>query len=258
MINYVLFDGPEVRPHLLPLVFTRPMAELRIGIRTITEKWTDWLGVQPTHYTQSYLQEKYPYKKGSDTIYIHGGLCPSERLIRSLEELEPGEALLQGPILLAVRGKHLPLESLIHDNPAFHKQYYWDKVTVVQRLPDLVAYNGEQIAADFERITEGRTSQPITDRFTAYYNESKIFIEEGVELRSAILNAENGPIYLGKDVQVQDGVIIQGPFAALEGAVINLGGKMRKSTTIGPHCKVGGEISMSILMGYSNKGHDGF
>ncbi|PMD95928.1 glucose-1-phosphate thymidylyltransferase, partial [Siphonobacter sp. BAB-5405] len=219
MINYVLFDGPKIRPHLLPLVFTRPMAELRVGIRTITEKWTDWLGVKPTHYTQPYLQGKYPYKKSSDTIYLHGGLCPNERLVRSLEQLKPGEALLQGPILLAVRAKHLALEDLVHDNPNFQKQYYWDKVTVIQRLPDLVVHNGEQINTDFERITAGRTSQPITDRFTAYYNEEQIFIEEGVQIRSAILNAENGPIYLGKDVQIQDGVIIQGPFAALEGAV---------------------------------------
>ncbi|SDL79851.1 GlmU family protein [Siphonobacter aquaeclarae] len=258
MINYVLFDGPRVRPHLLPLVFTRPIAELRVGIRTIAEKWADWLETEPSYLTLPYLQKKYPLKKSPDTIYIHGGLCPNERLVRSLEQLKPGEALMQGNILLAVRGSKLTLDELVPDNPNFQKQYFWDKATVIQRLPDLVVYNGDQIAIDFERITLGRTSQPMEDRFTACYNESQIFLEEGVQLRSAVLNAENGPIYLGKDVHVSEGALIQGPFAALEGSVINLGGKMRRNTTIGPHCKVGGEVSMSIVMGYSNKGHDGF
>ncbi|MFT4033319.1 MAG: putative sugar nucleotidyl transferase [Siphonobacter sp.] len=259
MANYILFDGPKVRPNLLPLVFTRPIAELRVGIRTITEKWIDWLGgMKPSFFTQPYLQTKYPLKETSDNIYIHGGVCPNEPLLRALEKLRVGEALLQGNILIAVRSKPLKLEELVPENTSFQKQYYWGKLAVIHELPDLVVLNGEQITADFERITADRTSQPITDRFTAYYNESQIFLEEGVQIHAAILNAENGPIYLGKGVQIQDGAIIQGPFAALEGAIINLGGKMRKSTTIGPHCKVGGEVSMSIIMGYTNKAHDGF
>jgi UDP-N-acetylglucosamine diphosphorylase/glucosamine-1-phosphate N-acetyltransferase len=265
MPNYVLFDDPTIRTRLLPLTFTRPVSELRVGIRTITEKWTDWLGERPSFLTQPYLQTKFLNRFTDDNLYLNGAVLPTEEIASAVRALKIGEGLVQEGMLLAYRsGERLSGEELmvlvggegVTDLGGRIRQSVPRRV--VLQWPDLFALNGEQIRADFARITAGRTSEPITDRFTAVYNESQIFLEPGVQLRAAVLNAEAGPIYLGRNVQVQEGALIQGPFAALEGSVINLGGKMRRNTTIGPFCKVGGEVSQSVLLGYSNKGHDGF
>lgn len=258
-MNIVLFDGPRVQPRLLPLTFTRPVCGLRVGIRTIQQKWEDWLETSVSAYTPAYLQQKFPLRlHATDNLYIHGGLCPAERLVRLVKQLQPGEAMMQGEVLLAVRTGTASLEELVPENTAFRRLYCWEKLDLIQALPDLVQFNGSQIAADLARIRLRQETFPVNDRFTAVYGEENLFLEEGVSLRACVLNAENGPIFLGKNVQVQEGVLIQGPFAALEGSVLNLGGKMRRGTTIGPHCKVGGEVSMSIIQGYTNKGHDGF
>ena len=258
-MNIVLFDGPRVRPRLLPLTFTRPLCGLRVGIRTIQEKWEDWLEMPVLAYTPAYLHPKFPLRlHPTDNLYIHGGLCPSERLVRLIRQLQPGEAMMQGEVLLAVRSGRVSLEELVPENTAFRRLYCWEKLDLVQSLPDLVAFNGPQLTADWERLRLRHEGFPVTDRFTAVYGEENVFLEEGVSMKACVLNAEDGPIFLGKNVQLQEGMLIQGPFAALEGSIINLGGKMRRGTTIGPHCKVGGEVSMSILQGYTNKGHDGF
>lgn len=259
MPNYVLFDDPTIRTRLLPLTFTRPVSELRVGIRTITEKWVDLLGNRPSFLTQPYLEVKFPRHFSDDTIYLNGAVLPTESLKAATGELKPGEGLGQEGVLLAYRSaERLSVEDLRRVGETKSVRPFASPVSVLGSLPDLFALNGEQIGVDFARITAGRTSEPITDRFTAVYHEHQIFLEPGVQLRAAVLNAEAGPIYLGRNVQVQEGALIQGPFAALEGSVVNLGAKMRRNTSIGPFCKVGGEVSQSIILGYSNKGHDGF
>ena len=129
---------------------------------------------------------------------------------------------------------------------------------MIRHLWDIFVENAEQIRADFSRITAGRTSEPITDPFTRCYAPENVFIEPGATIRAAILNAENGPIYIGRDATISEGSIVIGPFSLGEGSTVNWGGKMRANTTIGPYCKVGGEIGNSVFLGYSNKGHDGF
>jgi UDP-N-acetylglucosamine diphosphorylase/glucosamine-1-phosphate N-acetyltransferase len=260
MPQYVLFDDPSIRTRLLPLTFTRPVSELRVGIRTITEKWADWLAQRPTWLTPAYLQARYPAELTDDNLYLNGAVCPTEALVSAVQALRPGQYLSQAGTLLAYRTPEVLTSEAVPTRAvaAGTEQPFAEPLVVFRALPDLFLANGEQIALDFERITTGRTSEPLTDRFTAAYHEDRIFLEPGVQLRAAVLNAEAGPIYLGRDVLVQEGGLIQGPFAALEGAVINLGGKMRRNTTVGPFCKVGGEVSQSIVMGYSNKAHDGY
>jgi UDP-N-acetylglucosamine diphosphorylase/glucosamine-1-phosphate N-acetyltransferase len=119
--------------------------------------------------------------------------------------------------------------------------------------------NRAEIVADYHLITHGRQSQGISDPYTRVYGIGHVFVEEGADIKASILNASaDGPIYIGKDAVVQEGSMIKGAFALCEGAYVNMGGKMRGDSTIGPHSKVGGEVSNSILFGYSNKGHDGF
>jgi UDP-N-acetylglucosamine diphosphorylase / glucose-1-phosphate thymidylyltransferase / UDP-N-acetylgalactosamine diphosphorylase / glucosamine-1-phosphate N-acetyltransferase / galactosamine-1-phosphate N-acetyltransferase len=250
MLNLILFDDPDIRQHLLPLTFTRPVAELRVGIQKIAEKWADFFQTKPAYLTQEYLQAKYKNHVTSDNYYVNGAVCPTEALVEAIKSLGVGEGLTQNGILLAVRSG----ETLSCENSSAFDQ----PLNIIQKLPDIFLMNGQEIRNDFARITYGRMSQPITDRFTAFYNESQIFIEEGAKIRAACLNAENGPIYIGKDALIQEGALVQGPFALCEGSTLNLGAKIRPNTTIGPNCKVGGEVSNVVFLGNSNKGHDGF
>jgi UDP-N-acetylglucosamine diphosphorylase / glucose-1-phosphate thymidylyltransferase / UDP-N-acetylgalactosamine diphosphorylase / glucosamine-1-phosphate N-acetyltransferase / galactosamine-1-phosphate N-acetyltransferase len=251
-MNYILFDDQNIRPALLPLTFTRPVCEIRIGIQTISEKWNDVLKTKVSFQTQDYLATKYPMNLSDDNIFINGAICPNDDLVKVIETLPLNSILTQGTEVIAYRSKQY--------NPAvdvFEKTIIYEgKLLIIKQLTDIFTHNGEQIKVDFERITKGRTSQPITDIFTAYYNESQIFIEEGVDIKAAVLDATNGCIYIGKDVRIQAGAKIQGPFAIGEHSVINMGGKMRPNTTIGPFCKVGGEISNSVIGEWCNWGAD--
>lgn len=253
-MNYLLFDDPQIRANLLPLTFTRPVSEIRCGIRKITEKWTDYLGTKPSFWTQDYLQTKYPAIITDDTTYLNGAVCPTTDLVNSIRQLEVGQSLMQGGILLASRVRKLDLSDYHHASII----QYVPQLTIISQLSDIFVYNGEQILADFQRITALRTSQPITDKWTAYYNESQIFIEEGADIKNASLNATGGPIYIGRHAQIMEGALIQGPFSILDHSVVSMGGKMRPNTSIGPWCKVGGELGGSVIMGYSNKGHEGY
>ncbi|MEA5256640.1 GlmU family protein [Arcicella aquatica] len=250
-MNFILFDEIQIRQSLLPLTFTRPVSEIRIGIQTISQKWQDFLGSDVSFYTQDYLQAKYPLVLADDNVFINGAVCPTALLTEAILGLAPATALVQGELILAYRSK--AVTDVFDDTVAFEGE-----LRIIRQAIDIYTHNGEQIMSDFQRITKNRTSQPINDRFTAFYNESQIFIEEGVELKAVVLDASNGPIYLGKGVNIQAGALIQGPFAICEDSVINMGAKMRRNTTIGPFSKVGGEISNSVIFGNSNKGHEGF
>ena len=253
-MNYILFDDQNIRPALLPLTFTRPVCEIRIGIQTISEKWNDVLKTRVSFQTQDYLQVKYPMILSDDNVFINGGICPNAELVEVIVNLPVNSILTQGTEVIAYRSKQY--------NPAvnvFEKTIVYDgKLLILKQLTDIFINNGSEIKADFERITEGRKSQPITDRFTAFYNESQIFIEEGADIKAAVLDATNGEIYIGKDAKISPGAMIQGPFAICEHSLVNMGAKIRPNTTIGPFCKVGGEISNSVLFGNANKGHEGF
>ena len=253
-MNYILFDDQNIRPALFPLTFTRPVCEIRIGIQTISEKWNDCLKTKVSFQTQDYLQIKYPMNLAEDNIFINGAIFPNPELVEVIEHLPVNSILTQGTEVIAYRSKQY--------NPAvdvFEKTIVYEgEILILKHLTDIFTHNGAEIKADFERITRGRISQPITDKFTAFYNESQIFIEEGADIKAAVLDATNGCIYVGKDVRIQAGAMIQGPFAICEHSVVNMGAKMRPNTTIGPFCKVGGEISNSVLFGNANKGHEGF
>jgi UDP-N-acetylglucosamine diphosphorylase/glucosamine-1-phosphate N-acetyltransferase len=259
-MHVLLFDDPAIRPHLLPLTFTRPVAALRCGILTLAEKWQRRLGAPTVGYlTQPYLQAKFPAGEvAGPALVINGAVCPDDLLVRQVQALAPGQGLYCDEVLVAA---HLAdagqVAELIQDGLREQVQVA-EPVTVISRPWHLFLRNGVEIRRDFALLTQGRTSQPVGDVHTIVYAPENIFIEEGVKIRAAILNAESGPIYLGRNSEVQEGAIIKGPLALCEGAVVNAGAKLRGDNTVGPHCKVGGEVGNSILLGYSNKGHDGY
>lgn len=256
-MHYILFDHPVIRTALLPLTFTRPVAHIRVGIWTLTEKWQHWLGTSVSHLTEPYLQAKFPQQTGDDNVYINGAICPTYALVMAIGQLAKGQALLLADqTLVAVRTQQRLDKA--PDAAAYATQISSETPTILRQLPDIFLQNGDQIRADFARITSGRTSAPLNDPHTRVYGTENLFIEEGATIRAATLNAEGGPIYIGRNATVSEGTIMIGPFALCDHATVNWGGKMRNNTTIGPHCKVGGEVGNSVFFGYSNKGHDGF
>ena len=251
-MNLILFDDPGIRTNLLPFTFTRPVADIRIGIITIREKWEKYLNCSSSSLTIDYLQKKYSTAAGSENLLINGALCPDEKLVNVIKNLTVGETLVSGEFILAAKSNSASF-------PSKEKAIsYLESFTLIDQPWKIFQHNAAQIKSDFALITHGRKSAGIQDKHTIVYGAENIFVEEGVDIKAAVLNAESGPIYLGKNSVVQEGSLIKGSFALCEGSTVNMGAKMRGDSTIGPHCKVGGEISNSVLFGFSNKGHDGF
>ncbi|MBA9076872.1 MULTISPECIES: GlmU family protein [Rufibacter] len=263
MKNLVLFDDPALRANLLPFTFTRPVADLRVGILTIAEKWRNLSQATVSFLTQGYLQGKFglPVTGSEDTVYVNGAVCPSAELLEQVQQLPVGHGLEFEGLLVALHAPaaEVPDIEALYRYAHEHTTRETDQsLVVVRQLWDIFKLNGDQIRVDFKLLTQGRTSQPITDEHTRVYNLGNIFIEEGAKIKAAILNADTGPIYIGKNAEVHEGSMIRGPFALGEESHVNVGGRMRGDITIGPFCKVGGEVNNCVFFGYSNKGHEGF
>jgi UDP-N-acetylglucosamine diphosphorylase/glucosamine-1-phosphate N-acetyltransferase len=255
-MNFALFDDPVIRQQLLPFTYTRPIAEIRWGILTITEKWHHYLGERASFLTADYLQKKYSQPESwNDLILINGSVVPSHELAEAISSLEPNSALTADNTIVAAR---VNAEISIDELASLPSTDFKTAIKQLSRLWHIFKEAGAEIRKDFEILTNGRTSQDVNDPHTIIYGKENIFFEEGVKVKAAILDAENGPIYLGKNSTIEAGSIIKGPFALGEGSTINGNGHMRGDISIGPFCKVGGEVSNSVLFAYSNKGHDGF
>lgn len=254
MSNLILFDYQEIRNSLLPLTFTRPVAKIRVGILTIAEKWEQRLQLSSSYLTQDYLSKKFRTNISGNNLFINGALCPNKRLITAINNLEDESRLESNGIVLAVKTAHADLSKL----EQLHSTEFEDDFNLIDEVWKIYQLNAEEIKTDFELITEGRTSAPLTDPHTIVYGKENVFIEKGASIKAAIINAENGPVYIGKNSHIHEGAIINGSFALCEAAHVNMGAKIKGDSTIGPYSKVGGEISNAVIFGYSSKGHDGF
>lgn len=253
--HIVLFDDPAIRGSLLPFTFTRPVADIRVGILKISEKWQHYANQEVSYLTQEYLQTKFP-KLEKPGLAINGALLPDANLLPALKKLSPNEALFWGKTLIAAYiGETEKNLSFVADRQVVQLE---SEPTLIQKSWNIFQFNASEIKKDFILLTKGRKSQPINDPHTIIYGPENIFIEEGAKIKAAVLNAENGPIYIGRNTEIQEGSLIRGPFALCEGSTVNMGAKLRGDTTVGPFSKVGGEISNAVFFGYSNKGHDGF
>jgi UDP-N-acetylglucosamine diphosphorylase/glucosamine-1-phosphate N-acetyltransferase len=252
-MNYILFDG-SVRNSLLPFTYTKPVADLRVGILTIREKWEKYLSLTTTTVTQEYLEEKYPMVELEENILINASFCPTKGLVEKVKKLSKNEAIFRGEDVIAFFTSDSQEEVNFDDYTPIE---FDEEILQIKNTWDIFSLNDKAIQEDFELITEGRTSEPIPEG-TRYINKENIFIEEGAEITFATLNASTGPIYIGTDAVVMENAAVRGPFAMCNNAVVKLGAKIYGATTLGPYCKVGGEISNSVLMGYSSKGHDGY
>lgn len=252
-MNYILFDG-DVREALLPFTFTRPVADIRVGILTIREKWEKYLAVTSSSLTNEYLSEKYPLVEAEQNVLIDGSFLPNQELIALVKELNENEAIFHEDDVIAFCSNKA---SSVTDISSFKRIDYEGDVIQIQYTWDIFSKNKEAIQADFDFITSGRKTQPISST-NNLINADNIFLEEGASVEFSILNATDGPIYIGKDAQVWEGSLIRGSFALCHNATVKMGGKMYGATTIGPYSKVCGEVSNTVIFGYSSKGHEGY
>lgn len=249
-MNVILRDVPEVWADLLPLTYTRPVAQLRVGIDTIAEKWQALL---PGNYgwepCRDYLREKFPgIPNTSDIHTIYGHFIPNSALAAAVAALPLGAALKtdKGEVI-AVHGNYSGVEVV-----------YAEDVGAIRHPYDIFLAADSEIKADFQRRTAGRKSQPLSATNTVIGDPSQVFLEEGAVAECAIFNVTKGPIYIGRDAEVMEGSMLRGPISLREYAVVNMGTKIYGATTLGPYCKVGGELNNVVMQGYSNKAHDGF
>ncbi|UKJ09021.1 putative sugar nucleotidyl transferase [Solitalea lacus] len=255
MRNYLLFDDPGVRRQLLPLTFTRPIADIRVGILTIIEKWAYSLNSKPSYLTESYLQEKFPSVIAERNILINAAILPDDNLVSVIRDLQEGEALKNGDTLLAVNLSKEETSLFDPENFVSKAQPIQFKIQQIVSPASIFQFNAQEIANDFN-LFASKVSQtlPIGSQLLG----RNIFVEEGAKINFALINSETGPVYIGKDVEIMEGAMIRGPFAACEGAVVKMGSKIYGATTLGPNTVVGGEVKNCVFFGNSNKGHEGY
>lgn len=257
----ILFDDATDWQNMLPLTFTRSIGDIRVGITTIREKWQHYLGKSPSVFTTNYLQPKYPLDRGySQSLYFNSSVIPNSQLVSEILNLSYNQKLVKDHVVIAAYTEHDDAQTLEELEEFFKKLKaieYKGEILKLNYPWDIFRLNGECIKSDFELIARGKPTQQLSDT-NLIIGQHRVYVEPGVVAEACVFNTTAGPIYLGKNSEVMEGVLIRGPFVLGEGAVVKMGAKIYGPTTIGPHCKVGGEINNSVFFGYSNKAHDGF
>ena len=246
-MNTILFD--HNREAFLPLTFTRPISDLRIGIVTIKEKWECYFDTVSVK-TEDYLSEKFPIQLSDENLWINAQVLPNQELVDEINTLQNGDVLMQADVPVAFLAEQFNAEIL-------NKKEVSADFTFIENLWEIFSLNGAEIKNDFERITKGRTSQKL-DELSIKVGDYPLFIEDGARVECAFLNCKEGPIYIGKNAEIMECCIVRGPFAMGEGTVLKMGAKIYSNTTLGPFCKVGGEVNNVVFQGFSSKAHDGF
>jgi UDP-N-acetylglucosamine diphosphorylase/glucosamine-1-phosphate N-acetyltransferase len=262
MANLILFDT-DAHDHLLPLTATRPMAELRVGLLTVRQKWERWLEMPARSYiTKEYLQQKFPIHIEYDNLLVNAGVLPTASLCRAIRSLTTHQALLHNDELIAARLTEAQIERLIEDVEVGQLEGIEldEEIELVQygRLWQLLELNQSALISDFKLLTQSRVSQPLPKSNQLIGPADQLFIEPGASIEACIINTTNGPVYIGSDTVVMEGSMLRGPIGLCEGVIVKMGAKIYGPTVLGPGCRGGGEITRSIMTANSNKGHEGF
>jgi UDP-N-acetylglucosamine diphosphorylase/glucosamine-1-phosphate N-acetyltransferase len=256
MRNYILNDIPENWINLLPLTYTRPISDLRVGIMTIREKWEHHLQSECSVITEDYLSEKYPLALSEKNILINASVLPDTTIIEQIQKLKEGQLLKSGEDWIAIFTKEL--ESFDTDELGSYELIQLDSDVEQILYPwHIFQKNAMEIKKDFEILTKNKSSEKLNDT-NRIIGHHAVFAEKGAEANCAVFNTTDGPIYLGKNSKIMEGCLVQGPFTIGENSQLKLGSKVYPGSSLGPHCKVGGEINNVVFWGYSNKAHDGF
>ena len=253
-MNVVLFDNAH-RADLLPFTFTRPQADIRVGILTIREKWEKWLGCETSTHTQAYLSQKYPMVSTEQTLFISASVCPTKQLVQKIKKMEVGDTLKQKNNVIAHYIDEFPVN--FDDYCGKNVIEFEENYTSIDYLWDIFAKNEQELRQDFDLLTNKRQSQPLSETNRVVSPEN-IFIEKGAVVEFATINARDSKVYIGKNAEIMEGSLLRGSIAVCESSQVKMGAKIYGGTTIGPFSKVGGELNNVVIFGYSNKAHDGF
>jgi len=256
-MNYIFFDD-NFRQHLLPLTYTRPISDLRLGILTIGEKWAKHLNASFSNITEDYLKQKFPINIEGDNLLINSRLIPSTQLIERITGLKTNEILTSNNMVLAARLTQNDVLEYMETKKWKGQEIVYDfSFDFLKNTFDIFKKNEKEIAADFQLLTENRVSEKIS-KTNNIAGAENIFVEKGARIEFATINTTLGKVYIGKNAEIMEGALIRGSFALCEGSTIKMGAKIYGPTTIGPFSKAGGEINNVVIQGYTNKGHDGF
>lgn len=249
------FSDAQFWEDFLPLTFTRPVAEMRCGILTFAERWQKLLQIDEVSYiTEDYLQDKFKKPEATENLFIVSNFLPSDEVLQQIKALKLGEALVYENELLVAR---INMEKFSLNQIEKMTDIH-EGVLMFKQPTDLFSFNEKAIDFDFELLTKGRVSEELSATNGFLGDANDLFIEKGANVEFSTLNTKTGKIYIGKNAEVMEGCNLRGPIALCDDSKFNLGAKIYGATTIGPHCKVGGEVNNIVIFGYSNKGHDGF
>jgi len=255
-MGIILFDD-QFRNNLLPLSYTRPISEFRIGILTIADKWKRYLNSEISYLTEDYLQEKFPLLIGAENILINSAICPDSDLLDAIAGIREGEAIFYNQLLIAVQLNESAVKEFnINKLSSYRRIEYLKSVVRIAFPENIFSLNDHELQKDFELLTRGRTSAKLSS--TNIILGEQVFVEEGVDAECSTFNSRTGPIYLGKGSIVMEGCHIRGSFALCEASILKMGAKIYGMTTIGPHSKAGGEINNSVIFANAAKGHEGY
>ena len=252
-MNLILIDNETTWKKLLPLTYTKPVSEIRIGILTIKEKWEKHLKTTASYSCKDYLSTKFAiaYIPGKANLFVASDVLPDAKLVAAIKKLKPNEGLKKNNTLIACNTSHTTF------NLDICKEYE-GSIFKIENVWDIFSKNGDALKADFDLLTKGRKSQALSKSNTVVGKKNLVFLEKGAKAEAATFNTNSGPIYIGKNAEVMEGSLVRGPFALCDDSTLKLAAKIYGPTTIGPHCKVGGEVNNSVIFGYTNKAHDGF
>lgn len=259
-MNLIFFDDTEIVTNLRPFTFTRPISHIRMGILTIHEKWEKYLGINNSStYTEPHLEGKFPLRIKGENLCINSCLLPDAELIKAVKALEVDQMLFQnGEWLAGIFTEQLKADFDACNMTAFEVVEYSGTIHKLQNTWDIFSFCGKELEKDFQLITTGKNSQPISSTNTIIGDASKIFLAPGAKVEAAVLNTSSGSIYIDADAEIMEGSMVRGPFYLGEHSQLKMGAKIYGPTSFGPHCKVGGEVNNSVMFGYSSKAHDGF
>lgn len=255
-MNLILIDNERTWKCLLPLTYTRPVSEVRLGILTIKEKWEKHLKTKASYSCKDHLREKFPvaFKAGKANLFVASNVMPDAKLVVSIKKLKSGHGLKKNGAFIAYYG----VQTFFTADLLNACTEYTGDILSIENVWDIFTKNGDALKADFDLLTKGRKSAALSKNNTVVGKKNLVFLEKGAKAESATFNTSNGPIYIGKNAEVMEGSLVRGPFALCDDSILKLAAKIYGPTTIGPHCKVGGEVNNSVIFGYSNKAHDGF
>lgn len=255
-MNVILFDHTQ-REALYPIVFTRPVSSIRVGMLSIQQKWESLLNVVVSTLVPDYLSAKFPSKFETEDLYINASVLPSKPLIDEILKLNTNQKLVKGDLLLAFYGEKMKWEKVEKLASKLEAVESESVIVNIKNTWDIISLLKPELQSDFNLVAERFTPAQIPS-YTTAIERNNIWVGANVKLGACILNATEGEIVIDDDAEIMDGAMVKGPVYLGKHSCIKMGAKIYGPVSVGEHCKLGGEVCDSILQAYSNKGHDGF